>query len=77
MKQKGAYIQGLMIRSIFCLQEDGPITGWWGANKSVAGRGRPAGHLQAWPRILTQDYRQQFQLVFRVRLELEKKAVYI
>ena len=38
MKQKGAYIQGLMIRSIFCLQEDGPITGWWGANKSVAGQ---------------------------------------
>ena len=27
-----------MIRSFFCLQEDGPITGWWGANKSVAGQ---------------------------------------
>ena len=60
-----------MIRSIFCLQEDGPITGWWGLISQWLARGRPAGHLQAWPRIWTQDYRQQFQLVFRVRLELE------
>ena len=27
-----------MIGSIFCLKEDGPITGGWGVYKSVAGQ---------------------------------------
>ena len=33
LEQKGAYIQGIIIGCIFCLQEDGPITGGWGAYK--------------------------------------------
>ena len=32
--------------------------------------GRPAGYLQAWPRIRTRDYREQIQLVVRAGLEL-------
>ena len=32
-------------------------------------RGKPAGYLQAWPRIWTRDYREQMQLAVRAGLE--------
>ena len=32
--------------------------------------GKPAGYLQAWPRIWTWDYREQIQLAVRAGLEL-------
>ena len=31
--------------------------------------GKPAGYLQAWPRIWTRDYREQIQVVVRAGLE--------
>ena len=31
--------------------------------------GKPAGYLQAWPRIWTRDYREQIQLAVRAGLE--------
>ena len=38
--------------------------------KSQLARGKPAGNLQAWPRIWTQDYRELIQLTIRAELEL-------
>ena len=38
--------------------------------KSQLARGKPAGNLQAWPRIWTQDYRELIQLTIRAGLEL-------
>ena len=40
-----------------------------GKESQLAG-GKPAGYLQAWPRIWTRDYREQIQLVVRTGLEL-------
>ena len=37
--------------------------------KSKLAKGKPAGYLQAWPRIWTRDYREQIQLVVRAGLE--------
>ena len=37
--------------------------------KSQMAEGKPAGYLQAWPRILTRDYREQIQVVVRAGLE--------
>ena len=38
--------------------------------KSQLARGKPAGNLQAWPRIWTKDYRELIQLTIRAGLEL-------
>ena len=37
--------------------------------KSQMAEGKPAGYLQAWPRIWTRDYREQIQVVVRAGLE--------
>ena len=37
--------------------------------KSQMAEGKPAGYLQAWPRIWTRDYRDQIQVVVRAGLE--------
>ena len=37
--------------------------------------GKPAGYLQAWPRIWTRDYRQQIQLAVRaVRVQHSNRS---
>ena len=38
--------------------------------KSQLAEGKPAGYLQAWPRIWTRDYREQIQLAVGAGLEL-------
>ena len=37
--------------------------------KSQMAERKPAGYLQAWPRIWTRDYREQIQVVVRAGLE--------
>ena len=40
-------------------------------------RGKPAGYLQAWPRIWTRDYRVQIKPAVREGLELEDSGLQV
>ena len=60
-----------MIGSIFCLKEDGPITGGWGAYKSVAGQRETSWPFTSMAEDLNSGLPSTIPASVRVRLELE------